>query len=285
MVPVGREGRNRTGATPYAAAPMTVTEGTTTAPDGATIAYDDRGSGKPLVLVHDITECRGAWDPVTPLLAEGWRVVRVDVRGHGTSERRAPYDAASMADDVAAVVAELGLERPLMVGHSMGGVVVSAYGAAGHPARGIVNVDQPLRLAAFQEALAPVRPMLEGDESSFREAIGLVFSVLDGPLPPAERTRLDALSSPEQAVVLGVWEPVFTMDADALDEMVGELLARIRVPYLAIHGSDPGVDYVHWLLARVGNSRVEVWPDHGHYPHLVDPERFRERLDQFDGGL
>ena len=61
--------------------------------------------------------------------------------------------------------------------------------------------------------------------------------------------------------------------------------AGIRVPYLSVHGSDPGVAYVEWLLARVANTRVEVWPDHGHYPHLVDPARFVERIDQFDGGL
>ena len=42
---------------------------------------------------------------------------------------------------------------------------------------------------------------------------------------------------------------------------------------------------MEWLLAQVANARVEVWPDHGHYPHLVDPAHFVERLDQFDGGL
>ena len=54
---------------------------------------------------------------------------------------------------------------------------------------------------------------------------------------------------------------------------------------MAIHGSDPGVEYVQWLLDVMANARVEVWPDVGHYPQLVDPERFVERLDQFDGGL
>ena len=167
----------------------------------------------------------------------------------------------------------------------MGGVIVSAYGGAGHPARGIVNVDQPMALGAFKAALEPLIPMLQGDDASFREAVSTVFAVLDGALPAVERARLDALARPEQAVVLGVWSQVFELAAVELDARAAELLSGIRVPYLAIHGSDPGVEYVHWLLGIVTNARVEVWPDTGHYPHLVDPARFAQRLDQFDGGL
>lgn len=257
------------------------------APDGATVVYDDRGSGKPLVLVHGITEAREMWDPVTDALASQWRVVRVDLRGHGASSRQTPYDLATMAGDLAAVVDSLALERPLLVGHSLGGVVVTAYAGAGFPARGIVNVDQPLQLGEFRALLEPIVPMLQGDDESFRTAVDLMFSVLEGPLPAAEHDRLRALSSPEQDVVLGVWGPVLDGSAAELDALAGEILSGVRVPYLAIHGSDPGVEYVQWLLAHVstGNARVEVWPDHGHYPQLIDPDRFFERLDQFDGGL
>lgn len=260
---------------------------TVTTPDGATIAYDEQGSGQSLVLVHGITEARGMWDPVTDLLAAQWHVVRIDLRGHGGSARRAPYDLTTMAADVAAVVDALGLERPLLVGHSLGGVVVTAYAGAGFTARGVVNVDQPLRLGEFQGLLEPIVPMLRGDEESFRAAVEMMFSVLEGPLPAAEHDRLRARSSPEQDVVLGVWGPVLDGSAAELDALAGDILGGVRVPYLAIHGSDPGVEYVEWLLAHLntGNARVEVWPDHGHYPQLIDPGRFFERLDQFDGGL
>ena len=253
--------------------------------DGTRIAYSEGGQGRDLVLVHGITESRRAWDPVLAGLEAKWRVVAVDVRGHGESDRHTPYDPVTMANDVGAVVAELNLDDPLVVGHSMGGVVVSAYGGLGLPARGIVNVDQLLALGSFKEALEPLIPMLQGDDATFRDAMTMVFAVLDGPLPPDERARLDALSSPEPGVVLGVWQPVFENSVEELDGMAADLLSGISVPYLAIHGSDPGVDYVHWLMGLVANARVEVWPNAGHYPHLVDPERFAERLDQFDGGL
>ena len=202
--------------------------GTVRTTDGAQLAYEQGGAGRDLVLVHGITESRHAWDPVVADLESRWRVTAVDVRGHGESERRAPYDAVTLASDLATIVDTLDLERPLMVGHSMGGVIVSAYGGAGHPARGIVNVDQPMALGAFKAALEPLIPMLQGDDASFREAVSTVFAVLDGALPAAERTRLDALARPEQAVVLGVWSQVFELEAEELDALAAELLSGIR---------------------------------------------------------
>lgn len=253
-----------------------------TADDGTRIGYVVAGAGPPLVLVHGITESHRAWDPLLEKLADRRQVVAVDLRGHGGSERRAPYDPATLASDLHAVVRELGLEAPLMVGHSLGGVVVSVYAGAGFPARGVVNVDQPLALGAFKEALEPLAPMLQGDTESFAGAVATVFAVLDGPLPAAERARLDSCSSPEQEVVLGIWGTVFDTPAEQLDALSATLLAGIRVPYLSLHGNDPGPDYAQWLRGLVPSAIVEVWPDTGHYPHLVDPARFVARLGAFD---
>ncbi len=259
--------------------------GTVQADDGARISYDESGEGPALVLVHGITENRHAWDPIRPALSERWHVVAVDLRGHGESERRAPYDPATLATDVQTVVTELGLDAPLIVGHSLGGVVVSAYGGARYPARGIVNVDQPVALGAFKEALEPLEPMLRGTREEFDTAIGIVFEVLDGPLPRAERERLDALSSPEPDVVLGIWGTVFDTGAEELDLLAADLMKGTVVPYLSLHGSDPGDDYADWLRAIVPSATVEYWPETGHYPHLTDRDRFVSRLAAFDASL
>jgi pimeloyl-ACP methyl ester carboxylesterase len=253
-----------------------------TAADGAAIACDVQGDGPDLVLLHGITESRRAWDPVVARLAASWRVLRVDLRGHGESERRAPYDPATMAGDVRAVVDALGLGAPLVVGHSMGGVVASLYAGLGHPASGVVDVDQPLDLSGFQELIGGIRPMLEGDEADFRAAMELVFGALDGPLPESERARLRALAHPEPEVVLGVWQAVLDLPATELDALIDAGLAGVRVPFLSLHGTDPGPGYADWLAARVTGAVVEVWPDHGHYPQLIDPDRFVARLAEFD---
>ena len=255
---------------------------TVTAPDGAAIAYDTQGQGPDLVLVHGITESRRAWDPLLPRLTGSWRVVRVDLRGHGESERRPSYEADTMAGDLRAVVDALALDAPLMVGHSLGGAMVSMYAGLGHPARAVVDVDQPLELAGFKDLVAGIRPMLEGDEAGFRAAMELVFGMLYGPLPASERERLAALAHPEQDVVLGVWRSVLDLPAEELDALVDVGLAELRVPFLSLHGTDPGPEYTEWLRARVPGAVVEVWPDLGHYPHLMEPERFVARLAEFD---
>jgi pimeloyl-ACP methyl ester carboxylesterase len=254
---------------------------TITVADGATIAYDDRGDGPPIVLVHGITEARAAWDPVVAALSDR-RIVRVDLRGHGESERRPPYEAATMVGDVRAVVDALGLDAPMLVGHSMGGAVVSMYAGLGHPARAVVDVDQPLELTGFHDLVEGIRPMLEGDEQGFRAAMDMVFDALYRPLPESERVRLAILAHPEQDVVLGLWRAVLDLPADELDALVDVGLAGLRVPFLSLHGTDPGPAYAEWLRARVPDAFVELWPDHGHYPHLVDPTRFVARLDAFD---
>lgn len=256
--------------------------GTVQAADGTPIAFSESGDGPPLVLVHGITESRHAWDPIMPALSEHWRVVAIDLRGHGDSGRQAPYDPVTMASDVNAVVADLGLDAPLMVGHSLGGVVVTAYGGAGHPARGIVNVDQPIALGAFKEALEPLTPMLRGSREEFDTAVGIIFEVLDGPLPAEERARLNALSSPEPEVVLGVWGAVFDNSAEDLDLLAADLASGIDVPYLSLHGMDPGEDYPDWLTAIVPTSTIDIWLEAGHYPHLTVPDRFVTRLNAFD---
>lgn len=258
---------------------------TVSAADGTEIAYTEWGDGPPLVLVHGITENHYAWDPVLAALAARWRVVAVDLRGHGESERRAPYDPGTLATDVHAVVEHLDLTAPLLVGHSLGGVVVSAYGGSRHPSRGIVNVDQPVALGAFKEALEPLVPMLQGTPDEFATAVGIIFTVLDGPLPAEERERLNQLSSPEPDVVLGVWGTVFEHSAEELDLLAADIVRGIDVPYLSLHGSDPGEDYPDWLTAIIPTSTVEVWDQAGHYPYLTEPDRFVARLAEFDAPL
>lgn len=249
---------------------------------GVSIDYFAAGEGRPLVLVHGITESRRTWDPLlAPLLAAGYRVIAVDLRGHGGSSRVAPYDLATMAGDLTAVLEAEDADDALLVGHSLGGVVVSAY-AAGGPCRGVVNVDQPLALSRFQEVLRDLQPMLEGDAETFQGAIAAIFEQMAGPLVGAERWRVEHLRAAEPEVVLGVWEVLFTATAADLDAVVDTLATAITVPYLSLHGIDPGPDYAAWLTGKIPTAAVEVWADRGHYPHLIEQQRFVDRVVEFD---
>jgi pimeloyl-ACP methyl ester carboxylesterase len=250
--------------------------------DGVEIAYDVHGGGPALVLVHGITECRRAWDPLVDDLARDHTVVAIDVRGHGESGAAATYDSQAMAGDVAAVVEHLGLSAPVVVGHSMGGVVATAFAAA-HPCRGVVNVDQSIALGDFQDLVRSAEPMLRGDD--FAGVITALFDSMQGPLPADEVARIGALRQPRQDVVLGVWAPLLELSRADLDALVESLASEVRVPYLSLHGIDPGADYSTWLPGAIPSAVVEVWDGDGHYPHLVEPARFVDRLRAFESTL
>jgi pimeloyl-ACP methyl ester carboxylesterase len=112
--------------------------------------------------------------------------------------------------------------------------------------------------------------------------MGLVFGSLFGSLPPDEIARLTALRRADQKVVLGIWAAVFDSSPEELDAMVDALVAGITVPYLSLHDTDTGGEYANWLRTRVPTATVELWPNHGHYLHLVDSARFLKRVRSFD---
>ncbi len=263
--------------------------GTTTTADGTTIEFDDHqptggaADAVPVVLVHGITESASTWDPLIAPLRAQRRVVALDLRGHGRSGTSDRYDLEAMAGDVAAVVSALGLERPHLVGHSLGGAVVSATGAV-LPVSSVVNVDQSLRLDAFKEQLMGVESALR-DADAFPIVINGLFEQMAGDhIAPEEMARVNAARRPDQDVVLGVWEMILSMPAEEIAAVVDAALAGyagLGVPYLTLFGIDPGADYGAWIESYIAGAVTEVWPNHGHYPHLADGDRFVDRLHTF----
>lgn len=223
----------------------------------------------------------GTRHPLLHSLAAHHLVLAVDLRGHGESDSDVGYDPISYATDVVETASALGVNDALVVGHSLGGVVASAFAAIA-PCRAVINIDQSLRLSAFKAALEQLEPMLKGDDESFQQALELMFTAMDGPLSASEQARLREHRRADQAVVLATWAAVFESTEAELDATVEALAGGITVPYLALHGIDPGPDYGPWLQHLVPTATVEVWPDMGHYLHLVDPARFLARLAEFE---
>jgi pimeloyl-ACP methyl ester carboxylesterase len=101
--------------------------------NGAAIHYRERGDGAPMVLVHGGLASSDHWEPVVPELADAFHVITPDSRGHGRSTN--PSERLSyglIADDTAALIDALGLERPVVGGWSDGGQVTLELGAR-HP--------------------------------------------------------------------------------------------------------------------------------------------------------
>ncbi|MFV0316690.1 MAG: alpha/beta fold hydrolase [Microthrixaceae bacterium] len=245
-----------------------------------------------LVLLHGLTESSAMWDPLIgsleadPSSDGNRRVLTVDLRGHGSAPRTPPYDLETMARDALGEIDSTGvsLEDSVLIGHSLGGIVATAMASVSSP-RGVINIDQSLSLADFQDTLRPLEEMLRGDDATFQGAITAVFDAMRGPLSDAEFDRLAAIRDADQDVVLGVWSPLLDSEASELDALVEAVCATVSCPYLALFGIDPGPEYPAWLTERIAGAHTEVWADHGHYPHLVEPERFVDRVDEFVGSL
>ncbi|MEA2623838.1 MAG: hypothetical protein QOH61_2748 [Chloroflexota bacterium] len=103
--------------------------------NGINLYYETHGAGRPLVLLHGGLGSGEMFGPILPALAESHQVIAVDLQGHGrTADIDRPLDVGLMADDIAALIDHIGLERPDLVGYSLGGGV-AIHTAARHPGK------------------------------------------------------------------------------------------------------------------------------------------------------
>jgi pimeloyl-ACP methyl ester carboxylesterase len=101
--------------------------------NGISLYYETHGAGDPLVLLHGGLGSGEMFGPILPTFADHHQVILVDLQGHGrTADIDRPIDVRLMADDVAALIDHLGLERPDVVGYSLGGGVAFQV-AVRHP--------------------------------------------------------------------------------------------------------------------------------------------------------
>src|SRR5207302_6620074 len=119
--------------------------------NGIKLYYEIHGTGHPLILLHGGLGAIEMFGPNLPALAEGHRVIAVDLQGHGrTADVDRPISVETMAEDIAALIKKLGLEKPDVVGYSLGGGVALLV-AARHPelVRKLVAVSTPFRRNGF----------------------------------------------------------------------------------------------------------------------------------------
>lgn len=96
--------------------------------DHIQLAYEQVGEGRPLVLVHGFCGSSAYWNKVREPLGSSYCVITPDLRGHGRSEAPdVPYTIEGMADDLADLIQQLQLDKPVLLGHSLGGYVTLAF--------------------------------------------------------------------------------------------------------------------------------------------------------------
>lgn len=123
---------------------------------------DYGGDGRPVVLLHGLSSNVCIWDHAAPLLTPEFRVVAYDQRGHGLSDNATDYGFDATVRDLTEVVAQLGLEHPVVVGHSWGASVALGFAARTAACPGVVCVDGGLfdmrARGSWEETARRLRP-------------------------------------------------------------------------------------------------------------------------------
>jgi 3-oxoadipate enol-lactonase len=246
--------------------------------NGASLWYDQAGSGDAVLLLHGGLGDSGLWEPVVPFLAERFRTIRTDLRFYGRST--GPAESWSWHDDVLGVLDELGIERTALVGLSLGGRIATD-----------LALDAPERFWA----LALVAPGLAGHEAQ--------------PYSPEQEARYETAEADgdldaAMEVDFEVWAPLgaddrmrnlwrATSEEVPMPEGVGPLpahggaakprLGELRTPTLVVTAAhDPaGFREIGPLVTRAAPDARHVELDSDHYVTLREPELLSGVLLEF----
>jgi pimeloyl-ACP methyl ester carboxylesterase len=266
--------------------------------NGITLHYLDWGLDRgpadapPVVLLHGITGHARVWDHLAERLAPRHRVVALDQRGHGDSDP-APdddYRVGTMADDVAAFVGSLRLDRFALLGHSMGGRIAIKY-AADHAARlerlVIVDIGPDINLAGLQR----VRDMMaNAPERIESEEWAVEYIRRANPLQDVdmlrERVRHGLRRAPDGELTWkyakGLRDMMREGRRDAVD--LWEPLPRIPCPTLIVRGAESDIlsaEVAKKMAERLPDGRVVEIAGAGHTVPADRPEEFVRQIRAF----
>jgi len=252
---------------------------------GIELAYEVSGDGQPVVLLHGFPFNRTLWREQVEALRVRYRVVTVDLRGHGeTTATHAPAAMEEMAEDVRALLDELRLARVVLGGLSMGGYVALAFYRL-----------FPARVSAL--ILADTRPQADTDEAR-RAREATATRALDEGMQTIADAMLPKLLAPEThaerpEIVARVREMILNTDArgaaSALRGMAvrrdqTELLREINCPALVVVGSldaiTPPAD-AELLKREIRGARLEIIEGAGHVSNLERTAEFNSALEKF----
>ncbi len=246
--------------------------------DGVALAYDDAGAGDPpIVFVHGLACNRGFWPFQVEHFAARHRVIAVDLRGHGDSD--APhqrYRMQALADDLAWTCGQLGAVQPVLVGHSMGGLVALELAAAQpERVRAVAMIDSVLlpggnRAGVVHAEVAGLRG--PDPDGTLRDYYGRFFGPADDPGLAA--WVLDQAVRTPPYVTSSVWEESLEGWSDA------GALARASVPLAYLDAGSPNADLARASALQPGLI-IGRTIGSGHFSPLAVPEQVNAMLERF----
>jgi pimeloyl-ACP methyl ester carboxylesterase len=237
--------------------------------NGATLYLEDRGHGAPVVLIHGGLSSSATWAAMLPYLVDDVRVIVPDTRGHGRSTNpSATLSYAQIADDVAALIVALGLDRPVVGGYSDGGQVALELGVR-HP--------------EVAEALIVGAAYPDFTDSGLRELFRAFLGADDAGVP--DLATVDATLGDFADLVKSrhpggedQWRPLVEQTASMWLDYPGltpDDLARIEAPVLVFAGDRDDMiplDLTVALYRALPNAELAVCPGTDHFGAMT-PQR------------
>ena len=259
--------------------------------DGETLAYIDTGkpTGQPVVLIHGYTDNARDWVPLIPYLSKNFRLILVDIRGHGQSSKpECCYSRLDFAYDIKLLMDGLGIQKADIVGHSLGSIIAQTFAeywpektervvliasTGGWPPsvpRKAPQFDFASEIRKLKEPIEPDSPFM--------------IAWWDSPTPVdpdfIRRQRKDSAGIP-----LRVWLAVLDqgLPGDAYADLQGTL-PRLKAPTLLIWGSkDPIMEEPvrESLQKGLPSAKVKIFDGLGHNPFWEDPHSVGDIINGF----
>jgi pimeloyl-ACP methyl ester carboxylesterase len=220
--------------------------------NGLNLYYETHGAGRPLILLHGGLMSNETFGSVLSQLAERHQVIAPDLQGHGrTADIDRPIDVRLMADDIAALIDHLGLEKPDLVGYSLGGGV-ALHTAAKYPAkvRRLVAVSANIRPDAIYAEMRMQQGQVGAAAAEFMKDTPM-YQLYHRVAPRPE-------DFPKLLDKIGAW---MAKDFDFADEVRG-----LQVPTLIVAADAdmaPPSHYVEVFRLLGGGVRDGGWMDEG----------------------
>ncbi len=246
------------------------------------ISYTDEGKGTAIVLLHGFLENKKMWDTFVPEFSKKYRIITIDLLGHGNSEPLGyVHSMEDNADVVHAVLSELRIRKAALVGHSMGGYVALAF-AELYPeiVKGLVLLNSTSRADSDERKLnrdRAIKAVKQHYTNFVRLSIANLFSENNRErlADEIELVKNEAVKTPLQGIVASLEGMKIRKDREVL-------LHFAPYPILLILGEkDPVLNYKENIEQIEGTKVVlKTFPD-GHMSHIENRDDLKVVLGSF----